>query len=72
MSSIVHSITLMVLGVESKVVLRQFDNADWLKQEPDLALHEAESLRWAAKTGVPTPEFSRLTKLAVIAAYLPY
>ncbi|MEV5030524.1 phosphotransferase family protein [Paenibacillus sp. LPE1-1-1.1] len=55
MSSIVHSITLMVLGVESKVVLRQFDNADWLKQEPDLALHEAESLRWAAKTGVPTP-----------------
>ncbi|MDQ8738524.1 aminoglycoside phosphotransferase family protein [Paenibacillus sp. LHD-38] len=56
MSSIVHSITLEVQAVESKVVLRQFDNAEWLRQEPDLALHEAENLRWAAKTGVPTPQ----------------
>jgi aminoglycoside phosphotransferase (APT) family kinase protein len=56
-SSAVHRITLatMAHGVQN-VVLRRFDNADWLRNEPDLARHESESLRWAQRTGVPTPQ----------------
>lgn len=55
-SSIVHSISLKKNHHVKQFVLRQFDNAEWLREEPDLALHEAESLRWAARTGLPTPE----------------
>jgi aminoglycoside phosphotransferase (APT) family kinase protein len=55
MPSIIHSIVLHVNGAESKVVLRQVDNAEWLHEEPDLALHEAESLRLAVQTAVSTP-----------------
>ncbi|OBZ08664.1 phosphotransferase family protein [Bacillus sp. FJAT-26390] len=55
MSSIMHSIVLHVNDDELKVVLRQVDNAEWLQEEPDLALHEAESLRLVAQTAVPTP-----------------
>lgn len=54
-SSLVHRISLHVEGNEVELVLRRFDNEEWLQNEPDLALHEAESLRWAARTGVPTP-----------------
>ncbi|GGR02230.1 phosphotransferase family protein [Deinococcus ruber] len=39
----------------SAAVLRQFDNAEWLKNEPDLALHEARSLEHAAQDHVATP-----------------
>jgi aminoglycoside phosphotransferase (APT) family kinase protein len=56
MSSIVHSISLLVNQEEKKVVLRQFDNEEWLLNEPDLPLHEAESLRFAAKVAVQTPQ----------------
>lgn len=60
MSSVVHRVSLAVEGEESggiqDVVLRQFDNAEWLRNEPDLARHEAESLRWAARTAIPTPQ----------------
>lgn len=55
-SSIVHHVVLQVNQSTKCYVLRQFDNMDWLKDEPDLALHEAESLRWAAQADVPTPE----------------
>lgn len=37
-------------------VVRQFNNKEWLEKEPDLAIHEAESIRMAAKTAVVTPE----------------
>jgi aminoglycoside phosphotransferase (APT) family kinase protein len=40
----------------SNFVLRQFDNKDWLKEEPDLALHEAESLKRASEIKLATPE----------------
>ncbi|AZI44589.1 aminoglycoside phosphotransferase family protein (plasmid) [Deinococcus psychrotolerans] len=41
----------------SSAVLRQFDVLpDWLKLEPDLALHEARSLEWAAQMSLPTPK----------------
>lgn len=62
MSSLVHSIALQVKGVDTKVVLRQFDNAEWLRQEPDLPLHESESLRWAAQTDVQTPRILAFDK----------
>ncbi|MFB7303047.1 phosphotransferase family protein [Heyndrickxia sporothermodurans] len=51
-SSIVHHLSFTT----GDVVLRQFDNEEWLKEEPDLARHEAESLRKAMKTPIPTPE----------------
>jgi len=54
-SSLVHLVSLQVEGNEVELVLRRFDNEEWLRHEPDLAAHEAESLRYAARTGVPTP-----------------
>ncbi len=39
-----------------RFVLRLFTNREWLAKEPDLALHEAEALKAAAKTGVPVPQ----------------
>ncbi|MFC6226394.1 phosphotransferase family protein [Paenibacillus allorhizosphaerae] len=56
-SSLVHGILLKVNGEERSVVLRQFDNAEWVREQPDLALHEAESLRRASQcVGVQTPK----------------
>ncbi|MCA0756698.1 aminoglycoside phosphotransferase family protein [Paenibacillus sp. N4] len=55
-STSVHSITLQLPESVKEVVLRQFDNAEWLSDEPDLPLHEAASLRLALKTGIPSPE----------------
>ena len=37
-------------------VLRLFDNAEWLAEEPDLARHEAAALQKAISTGLPCPE----------------
>ncbi|WP_404451005.1 aminoglycoside phosphotransferase family protein [Virgibacillus necropolis] len=54
-SSTLHSISLQVNQSNYDVVLRQFDNKKWLQEEPDLAFHEAESLRFAADVEVPTP-----------------
>jgi aminoglycoside phosphotransferase (APT) family kinase protein len=55
-SSIVLHIHVTTDNKPISYVLRQFDNQDWLGQEPDLALHEAECLKWAARVQVPTPE----------------
>lgn len=56
-SSSVYEIKLSRTRVgEKEVVLRQFDNAQWLQQEPDLAKHEKESLLQAAATEIPTPK----------------
>ncbi len=55
-SSVVHSVTLRIGEDVKGFVVRQFDNTQWLQQEPDLALHEAESLRWACKHGPTKPE----------------
>ncbi len=56
MSSAVHCISLRTRGLAKDYVIRQFDNAEWLREEPDLALHEAESLRRAFRSGLPTPQ----------------
>lgn len=39
----------------SVVVLRQFDNEEWLKEEPDVVQHEAASLQKASASGLPAP-----------------
>ncbi|WP_238402855.1 phosphotransferase family protein [Paenibacillus mesophilus] len=56
-SSLVHGVTLRLDGEEKAFVLRQFDNEEWIRDQPDLAFREAESLRRASRTiGVQTPE----------------
>lgn len=56
MSSAVFSIRLKIDQEVKEFVLRQFDNKEWLQSEPDLALHEAESLRWAERIDLQTPK----------------
>lgn len=55
-SSVLHSIEVGYQGRLVKTVLRQFLDAAWLKAEPDLALHEALSLRKSVNATVATPE----------------
>ena len=55
-SSALHRINVNCRGRTVRVVLRQFVSAEWLKVEPDLALHEALSLQKASRAGLPTPE----------------
>jgi aminoglycoside phosphotransferase (APT) family kinase protein len=54
-SSLLHSIEVIYQGRIVKTVLRQFVDAEWLAIEPDLARHEAASLKMAASADVPTP-----------------
>ena len=55
-SSLIHSIEVKYNRHSIKLVLRRFVNEEWLKEEPDLALHEAASLKKASEVDVPTPE----------------
>src|SRR5690625_744246 len=55
-SSTLHQISLRSNQGIQNVVVRQFDNEEWLEEESDLAYHEAESLRLAAKVDAQTPE----------------
>lgn len=61
-SSTLHHVTLQINKREWEVVVRQFDNKGWLMEEPDLAPHEAESLRMAMKTKVCSPEIIAFDK----------
>lgn len=42
-------------GRDADAVLRLFDNAAWLADEPDLVFHEAAALDEAARAGCPAP-----------------
>ncbi len=55
-SSTLHSIEVLHNGQRMRLVLRQFTNADWLEEEPNLVRHEAASLEKAREADVPTPE----------------
>ncbi|PAV30495.1 hypothetical protein CIL05_05160 [Virgibacillus profundi] len=55
-SSVLHKLTLKLTDEMKEVVVRQYDNKEWLKEEPDLALHEAGSLFWATDKGLSAPE----------------
>ncbi|MFC3769617.1 phosphotransferase family protein [Paenibacillus sp. GCM10012303] len=55
-SSPVHGVSLRVDGEVRYFVLRQIDNKEWLQEQPDLVVREAESLRRAAEAaGVRIP-----------------
>ena len=49
------SILYEVKTDNSTIVLRQFDNEEWLLEEPDLVQHEAASLQHASASGLPAP-----------------
>ncbi|MGG1675674.1 phosphotransferase family protein [Neobacillus sp. NRS-1170] len=55
-SSSVYGLSLHGEQGVSELVLRLIDNEEWVLAEPDLALHEAKSLQWAARTGIQTPK----------------
>jgi aminoglycoside phosphotransferase (APT) family kinase protein len=55
-SSTLHSVEVLQNGQCTRLVLRQFTNADWLAEDPDLVRHEAASLEKAREVDVPTPE----------------
>lgn len=55
-SSILHNVCLSVGQQNINVVIRQFNDEAWLQEEPDLVIHEANSLRWAEKASVQTPK----------------
>nr|AIA18023.1 Phosphotransferase enzyme family [uncultured bacterium] len=61
-SSTLYSITLRTGEMLREVVLRQYDNLEWLAEEPDLARHEAAGLLWTEKTGLPTPRLLAVDK----------
>jgi len=55
-SSTLYKIEADYRGYNIKLTLRLFTNEEWLKENPDLAFHEAESLKKARKADIPTPE----------------
>jgi aminoglycoside phosphotransferase (APT) family kinase protein len=55
-SSAVYRISVERAKRERELVLRLFTHAQWLADEPDLALHEANSLQRAAQSNLPVPE----------------
>ena len=54
-SSAVFAIEAQHRGQSLGLVLRLFENAGWLREEPDLAVHEAAALQRAAQVGGRTP-----------------
>ena len=55
-SSTLYAVDAARNGHRVELVLRRFTNREWLAEEPDLALHEAESLHMARRAGVSAPE----------------
>jgi len=47
-STPIHRVIIDVRGEAHRLVLRQYTDEEWLESEPDLAKHEAESLRKAS------------------------
>ncbi|TWT24938.1 aminoglycoside phosphotransferase family protein [Planomicrobium sp. CPCC 101110] len=54
-SSTLREITVYCSGETASYVLRLFSNKEWLAQEPDLAQHEAQSLRHMSGSGITAP-----------------
>ncbi|MBD2843876.1 aminoglycoside phosphotransferase family protein [Paenibacillus sp. IB182496] len=54
-SSLVHLLAVENGAARCELVLRRFDNARWLREEPELAEHEAASLALAQRCGVGAP-----------------
>lgn len=54
-SSVLHRLHLQFGGTRKDAVVRQFNHAEWLKMEPDLARHEAAALSYVTESGLPGP-----------------
>jgi aminoglycoside phosphotransferase (APT) family kinase protein len=55
-SSTLYAVDAARDGHRVELVLRRFTNQEWLAEEPDIALHEAQSLHMARRAGVSAPE----------------
>jgi aminoglycoside phosphotransferase (APT) family kinase protein len=55
-SSTLHSLEVRYRQRTVPLILRRYTNEEWLAEEPDLATHEAASLRKAREAGIPVPE----------------
>jgi aminoglycoside phosphotransferase (APT) family kinase protein len=54
-SSLLHSIEIDVGNQRRSLVLRRFNDEQWVKREPDVAKREARSLQHAVRAGVAAP-----------------
>src|ERR671928_1814653 len=54
-SSRLDTIDLLVNGKREQLVLRRFDDHEWLGMEPDLVAHEAAALAWASNLNISVP-----------------
>lgn len=54
-STRLDAVDLLVDGKRLQLILRRFDNREWLGLEPDLVGHEAAALAWASNVKVPVP-----------------
>jgi aminoglycoside phosphotransferase (APT) family kinase protein len=54
-SSRLDAIDVIADGKRVQLVLRRFDDKQWLGLEPDLVAHEAAALAWASNVGVAVP-----------------
>jgi len=77
-SSDLYSITISESDKEHQVVLRQITNRNWLREEPDLAVHEASALQAISNLDLPIPrliafdaEGSRCGFPTVLMTHLP-
>ncbi|MCK8488486.1 aminoglycoside phosphotransferase family protein [Paenibacillus sp. MBLB2552] len=56
-SSAVYGLKIKHGDTCHEAVLRQFTNAEWLREEPELALHETAALQAACAAGLPSPQW---------------
>src|SRR5512138_1978409 len=54
-SSRLDAVDLLVSGKRIQLVLRRFDDHEWLGMEPDLVAHEAAALAWASNLNIAVP-----------------
>jgi len=54
-SCLLHDVEIRSKGDTTHLVLRRFNDQQWVKREPDIALREATSLQHAVRAGLPAP-----------------
>lgn len=77
-SSTLYRLIVEHIGLTHQYVLRLFTNREWLEHEPDLALHEANALKFISRINISTPEIiaydedgSKCGLPAVLMTHLP-
>jgi aminoglycoside phosphotransferase (APT) family kinase protein len=61
-SSLLHVVEIESPTGRCSLVLRRFVNKKWVKEEPDVAVHEGLSLQHATRAGLQAPELIALDK----------